>query len=331
MKNYYIRKRSNPKGKRSNPKGKRSNPKGKRSDTKGKKTKKNINHIYTDKNGKRVSKKTIQPYLKMYIAPAYDNVKINKNMNAKVLAIGYDERDRPQYIYNTKCIKSRGKNKFKKLIKFGKEYNNIMKRIENDYKSKVDNKNKQIAIILKLIMDCNFRIGNDKYAKENNSFGVSTLLGKHIKTNNGTANEIVVDFIGKKGVKNTCKIVKSNLRTKKKKYKNTENIFQYTKDGHNYTVKGDDVNEYLGEYTTKNFRTWSANILLITHLLKEKCKIKDGIEYVAKKLHHTPSICKSNYIDPKLLEKYEKNPEKFCEYFKGNVNKRFTKHLSENY
>lgn len=319
MKNYYIRKRSNPKGKIKNK-------------TKGKKnTKKNINHVYLDKNGKRVSKKTIQPYLKMYIAPAYDNVKINKNMNAKVLAIGYDERDRPQYIYNTKCVKSRGKNKFKKLIKFGKQYNNIMKRIENDYKSKVDNKNKQIAIILKLIMDCNFRIGNDKYTKENNSYGVSTLLGKHIKTNDG----IIVDFIGKKGVKNTCKIVdpkmKSNLRTKKKRYKNTENIFQYTKDGQNYTIKGDDVNEYLGKYTTKNFRTWSANILLIKYLLKEKCKTKDGIEYVAKKLHHTPSICKSNYIDPKLVEKYERNPEKFCEYFKGDVNKRFTLHLSQNY
>ena len=311
MKNYYIRK------------------------IKNNKTKKNINHIYLDKNGKRVSKKTIQPYLKMYIAPAYDNVKINKNMNAKVLAIGYDERNRPQYIYNTKCVKSRGKNKFKKLIKFGKQYNSIMKRIENDYKSKVDNKNKQIAIILKLIMDCNFRIGNDKYTKENNSYGVSTLQGKHIKTNNGISNEVVVDFVGKKGVKNTCKIVdpkmKFNLRTKKKRYKNTENIFQYTKDGQNYTIKSDDVNDYLGEYTTKNFRTWSANILLIKYLLKEKCKIKDGIEYVAKKLHHTPSICKSNYIDPKLLEKYETNPEKFCEYFKGDVNKRFTLHLSQNY
>ena len=311
MKNYYIRKI------------KRSNLK--------RKTKKNINHIYLEKNGKRVSKKTIQPYLKMYIAPAYDNVKINKNMNAKVLAIGYDERDRPQYIYNTKCVKSRGKNKFKKLIQFGKQYNNIMKRIENDYKSKVDNKNKQIAMILKLIMDCNFRIGNDKYTKENNSYGVSTLQGKHIKTNGG----IMIDFVGKKGVKNTCIIVdpkmKSNLRTKKKRYKNNENIFQYTKDGKNYTIKSDDVNDYLGEYTTKNFRTWSANILLIKYLLKEKCKIKDGIEYVAKKLHHTPSICKSNYIDPKLVEKYEKNPEKFCEYFKGDVNKRFTTHLSQNY
>ena len=116
MKNYYIRKIKNiPKGKKNK-----------------NKTKKNINHIYLDKNGKRVSKKTIQPYLKMYIAPAYDNVKINKNMNAKILAIGYDERNRPQYIYNSKCVKSRGKNKFRKLIQFGKEYNNIMKRIEND-------------------------------------------------------------------------------------------------------------------------------------------------------------------------------------------------------
>jgi len=333
MKNYYIRKiknkRSNHRGKRSNPKGKRSNHRGKRSNPKGK-TKKNINHVYLDKNGKRVSKKTIEPYLKMYIAPAYDNVKINRNINANVLAIGYDERNRPQYIYNSKCVKSRGKNKFKNLIKFGKEHKKIMKRIENDYKSKTDSKNKQIAMILKIIIDCNFRIGNDKYTKENNSFGVSTLQSKHIKTNDG----VTVDFVGKKGVQNTCKIdnlkMKNNLKTKKKRYKNSEKIFQYTKDGQSYTVNGEDVNIYLGEYTTKNFRTWSANTLLISHLLENNC-LKDGIEYVAKKLHHTPSICKSNYIDPKLVEFYENNPDKFCEYFKGNIDKRFTDFLMKHY
>ena len=307
MKNYYIRKIKNKQ-----------------------KTKKNINHIYSDKNGKQVSKRTIKPYLNMYIAPAYDNVKINMNTNAKVLAIGYDERDRPQYIYNSRCIKSRGKNKFKKLIKFGKERDKIMKKIENDYKSNVDGKNKQIAMILKIIIDCNFRIGNDKYTKENNSFGVSTLQSKHIKTNDG----ITIDFVGKKGVQNTCKIdnikMKNNLKTKKKRYKNNEKIFQYTKDGQSYSIKGEDVNMYLGKYTTKNFRTWSANTLLITNLLENKC-LKDGIEYVAKKLHHTPSICKSNYIDPKLVEYYERDPEKFCEYFKGNIDKRFTEFLIKHY
>jgi len=295
-----------------------------------KKTKRNILHEYKDKTGKNVSKKIIKPYLNIYIAPAYDNVKINKNINAKVLAIGYDEKDRPQYIYNTRCIKSRGKNKFKKLIKFGKNLSKILKKIENDYKSKADSKDKQIAMILKIIMDCNFRIGNDKYTKENNSFGVSTLLAKHIKTNNG----VTVDFVGKKGVQNTCKIenskMKINLKTKKKKYKNKEKIFQYTKDGQTYNIKSDDVNDYLGEYTTKNFRTWSANILLIEYLLKNNC-LKDGIEYVAKKLHHTPSICKTNYIDPKLVDFYENNPEKFCEYFKGNKDKQFTDFLIKHY
>ena len=206
-----------------------------------------------------------------------------------------------------------------------------MKRIENDYKSKIDSKNKQIAMILKIIIDCNFRIGNDKYTKENNSFGVSTLRAKHIKTNNG----VTVDFVGKKGVQNTCKIedtkMKTNLKTKKKKYKNSEKIFQYIKDGQSYTINGEDVNIYLGEYTTKNFRTWSANTLLIEYLVDNKCSIKDGIEYVAKKLHHTPSICKSNYIDPKLVDFYANNPKQFCEYFKGDVNKKFTDFLIKHY
>ena len=127
MKNYYIRKQSNPKGKRSDTKGKKN------------KTKKNINHIYTDKNGKRVSKKTIQPYLKMYIAPAYDNVKINLNKKAKVLAIGYDDKSRPQYVYNKKFTEKMKKKKFKDLYKFGLQYNKIVKDInKNIYYNKYE-------------------------------------------------------------------------------------------------------------------------------------------------------------------------------------------------
>ena len=149
------------------------------------KGKKSIKHEYKDKNGKTISKKTLEPYLKVYIAPAYDNVKINKNINAKVLAIGYDEKDRPQYIYNTRCVKTRGRNKFKKLIKFGKNYKNYYLKLKKIILLTEDTKEKQIAMILKIIIDCNFRIGNDKYTKDNNSFGVSTLESRHININNG--------------------------------------------------------------------------------------------------------------------------------------------------
>ena len=314
MQNYYIRKIKS--------KSKCNNPIGKKS----------IKHEYKDKNGKTVSKRTLEPYLKVYIAPAYDNVKINKNTNAKVLAIGYDERDRPQYIYNSKCVKTRGRNKFKKLIKFGKNYKKLLSKIERDYSSYRDTKEKQIAMILKIIIDCNFRIGNDKYTKDNNSFGVSTLESRHINIKNG----VNIDFIGKKGVQNKCEIedqkMKKNLRTKKKKYKKNQRIFTYQKDGETYEIKSTDVNEYLGEYTTKNFRTWSANVLLIRDLLKNKeNKVKKSIEFVADKLHHTPSICKKNYIDPKLVEYYNKDPDKFCKFFKGDIDKRFTEFLEKNY
>ena len=160
MKNYYIRKRS---------------------DTKVKKTKKNINHIYTDKNGKRVSKKTIQPYLKMYIAPAYDNVKINLCKDQKVLAIGYDNKQRPQYVYNKEFKQEQSIKKFNHMYDFGLKFKEINRVINSDLYSFSDSKEKQISLILKLIMDCNFRVGNEKYCKENNSFGVTTFQKKHIK------------------------------------------------------------------------------------------------------------------------------------------------------
>ena len=125
--------------------------------------------------------------------------------------------------------------------------------------------------------------------------------------------------------------LQKKIRYRKKKYKRNQRIFTYQKDGEIYEIKSTDVNEYLGEYTTKNFRTWSANVLLIQDLLKNKDKVTKSIEFVADKLHHTPSICKKNYIDPKLVEYYEKDPDKFCKFFKGDVDKKFTEFLERNY
>ena len=283
-------------------------------------------HKYTDKKGKSIKKVKVD----FYIAPAYNNVKINTNKNAKVLAIGYDDKNRPQYIYNKNQIKKRSNSKFKQLIKFGKNYDKIINKIESDFSKRGDSKNKQISMILKIIMDCNFRIGNDKYTKDNNSFGVSTLTKKHLKSSNG---HLIIDFIGKKGVRNKCvvrnKKIKNNLLTQKKKLKSDDRVFTYDLQ----EIKSTDVNEYLkelGNYTTKNFRTWGANIELIKLLIVDN-DIKESIDTVAQKLHHTSAICKKNYIDPKLIELYETNPKKFKSQFKGDINKKFTQFLISNY
>lgn len=291
---------------------------------------KKYKYKYYTKNGKKLSFNTVKKYMNFYIPPAYENVKINKNRNKKIQAIGYDIKNRAQYIYNNSYKKKSTKNKFSSLIEFGHNYPRILSKINKDLQSK-NEKQKQIAMILKIIIDCNFRIGNEKYTRDNNSFGVSTLQKKHFNIKH---NQIIINFVGKKGVINKCtlknkKIIKS-IKKKHKSINKNDNIFTY---GKTEKVESTDVNNYLkqfGNYTTKNFRTWRANIQLINLLLKYN-DLKKSITIVANNLHHTPSICKKNYIDNNLLEFYNSNPKKFKIYFSGNINDKFIKFLKLNY
>lgn len=287
---------------------------------------KKYTYKYYDKRG-NILKNVKKSLEGIYIPPGYNDVMINKNKNSKILAIGSDNKGRKQYIYNKKSINKNSKNKFKKLILFGKKYNNIINKINNDLNK--NNKDKLIALILKIMIECNFRIGNEKYTKDNNSYGVSTLTKNHINIKN---NKVIIDFIGKKGVRNICNVTNkkiiNNLKTLKNK--NNNRIFNYN----NENITSEDVNNYLkqfGNFTTKNFRTWGANIELIKELLKKNSTIKDCIDNVAYKLHHTSSICKKNYLEPKLIEKFTDNPIKFREDFKGNIYNKFVKHLINNY
>lgn len=292
---------------------------------------KKYQYRYYTKNGRSLSFNKIKHKLNnIYIPPAYDNVKINLRKNDKIIAIGYDTKNRAQYIYHNNYKQESTDDKFSNLIDFGKNYQRILSKINNDLLSK-NEKIKQIAMILKIIIDCNFRIGNKKYTRDNNSFGVSTLQKKHLSI---TKNEIIIDFIGKKGVRNKCtlknKHILNNIKKKRKSLNKNDNIFTYDK---SKKITSKDVNDYLkqfGNYTTKNFRTWGANIQLIKLLLKYN-DFKKCITIVADKLHHTPSICKKNYIDNNLIEFYKSQPEKFIKYFSGNVNDKFIKFLKSNY
>ena len=284
---------------------------------------KKYNHKYYDKNDKEIkNKKRIEEAIKgVYIAPAYNNVKINLKKDEKVLAIGYDDKNRSQYVYNKKFTQAQSYKKFDKMIEFGKNFNKINDKINDDLYTVKDSKNKQIAIILKLIMECQFRIGNDVYSKKNRSYGTTTLQGKHIKVK--SKNELVIDFNGKKNVRNVCtvknkKLIKT-LRQKKRTINKNDRIFTYRRGEKYYNIKSSDVNKYLkqfGKFTAKDFRTWGANIELIKELMKNKnSELKKCIENVSIKLHNTPTICKSNYLDPELMEFYKNDREGFREHF----------------
>jgi len=299
------------------------------------KTKKGYTYEYYDKKNTKVNEAIVKRCLEgIYIPPAHNDVKINLNNKDKVRAIGYDVKGRAQYVYNKSFKEKQSKSKFKHMIKFGESYRKIFKQISNDLYTETDSKNKQIAAVLKIVIDCNFRIGNDKYSKENKSYGVTTLENRHIRVKKDT---VTIDFIGKKGVRNTCKVrnkkLSKNLRKKKKTIRKNDRVFSYRVKNRYYNVKSTDVNKYLkqfGNFTAKNFRTWGANIELISHLIqqeqeesetKKKKQVTDALKIVAEKLHNTPSVCRSNYIDPYLIDVFMKDTKRFYSTFRGSPTK----------
>tara|TARA_B100000900_G_C20559482_1_gene708232 strand:+ start:236 stop:1198 length:963 start_codon:yes stop_codon:yes gene_type:complete len=285
-------------------------------------------HEYRDKQGKRLTKQEYLPYIKhIYIAPAYDQVKINKSKRDKILAIGVDDRGRKQYTYNPNYIQNSTDNKYRKLIEFGNNYECIMRRVHKDMISFDDGKKKQIAMILKVIDECNFRIGNERYVKENKSYGVCTLENQHVKVK---GSEVLLDFIGKEGVRNTCRVkhprLVKNLKQRKKTLQKKDRIFSYRSNNQYYSVSASDVNKYLkqfGDFSAKNFRTWTANVDLIKELQKQTGDIKkhltQSIKRVAARMHHTPSICKKNYINKELIDLYLDSNDRFRYYFRSKT------------
>jgi DNA topoisomerase-1 len=258
---------------------------------------------------------------KMKIPPAYDNVTIINNK--KILAYGYDSKNRKQVIYNPKYIKDRADKKYDKIEDFNKYFLKIKKCIAKDIRSSGE-KTKIIAMIITLILSCGFRIGNKKYEKENNSHGITTLKFSHISicgsngSNGSNGCNIEFDFIGKKGVRNksVCnnKYIYQYLSKKCEDLKSNSDIGDAYIFAHNdICINSVDVNNYLANklgvnITTKDLRTWNANNLFTKFFNKlvdsKDCKnpIKRAIELTAIQLHNTPSVCKNSYIDPKIIE-----------------------------
>ena len=231
----------------------------------------------------------------------------------KVIKIWYDSKGKKQYVYHPDYVKKKSQQKYSKILKQIKLFEKIYKNILIDLKSN-DQHNKQIAIILYLMIKCGFRVGNKYYEKHYNSYGISTIKMKHIKLIE--PNIIQFDFIGKKGVRNydTCnnKIIYNFFQEILKKYNKEEKIF--------LKITSKDVNRYLNKYgkgdiSSKDLRTWMANMLFIQFCaknikLKKKNIIKDSIECVSKKLHNTPAICKKSYIDINIINCIERKIKK---------------------
>jgi DNA topoisomerase IB len=268
--------------------------------------------VYLDTKNKQISdNESLTRFKKLNIPPAYKDVKISLTANNYLQAIGVDDKGRTQYIYNKSFVAKQSRNKYYALKNFGKHITKIRQDIRalllNEAKP-ITTKEKMIALVIYILDNCHFRIGNIKYFNDHESHGVSTLQPKHLKFK--STNELDIEFIGKKGVLNQCvlkdpiaiKLMKQlSDATKKHKYPHSFLFYYMNKDNDDEQpelIKPIDINNFLAEYhpdiTLKMFRTWGANYLFLEEMIKHK---NDFMEIF--KIH---SLNSSNNNNKKLIE-----------------------------
>ena len=294
------------------------------------------NKIVTDRN-------LIKRLESIYIPPMYKELVVAKSENNKIQAIGSDSRDRRQYIYNPKYTKKRNNRKYDNIMDLGKSIVKIEKDNEislNSLSSKPYNKwqlpEDYIPIIIYMLRMYHFRIGNECYANDNNSYGITTLKKEHIIFTKN--NKFKIEFVGKKGILNSytdnnpkaniVKILKILIENASK----DGYLFKYVKEGYQQFITPEHIhtffmNNYNAKITPKMFRTWYGNYHMIEHLhdlfkegkLKPKMKkmeinqiVSKCSEHVSSKLNNTPSVSKESYIDNKIIELVIKNPYRFA-------------------
>lgn len=257
---------------------------------------------------------------KLVIPPGYKDVWIAISPNAHIQATGIDKKGRKQYRYHAKWREHRDADKFYRMLQFAEALPKIRRAVRRDLKLRGLPKKKILATIVALLEKTLIRVGNEEYAEENNSFGLTTLHDKHVHVE---GNSIRFTFKGKSGVYHDLEITEPNLAYVIKKAKDVPGfeLFQYydEKDLRHH-VTSEDVNDYIrqssGEYfTAKDFRTWHATILAAEHLAKlekfenesqAKHNIIVAIDEVASHLGNTRSVCRKCYIHPAILEQYRR-------------------------
>lgn len=291
---------------------------------------------YTDIAGKPITNAAHLEYAKsLVIPPAYRDVKIFIYPKGKIPSIvfeGTDEAGRLQQIYSKEHREAADREKFQKLIRFGELLPEIFSNMEKDVREKDHTLDRAIALILKIVSKCYFRIGHEKYEKMYESHGISTLQRKHFYVRGDSAVEI--KFVGKKGVLNECLIEDPLLVRQIIEYMKGKKPEDYVFVHGGERVRAIEINDYLKKYdpdfTSKMFRTFDTNTLLIQFLgnrdrptklsLKErKHLITESMQEISQCVNNTPAICKKSYANADLIELYLEDPAAYEKMFMRNT------------
>ena len=263
-------------------------------------------------------KATLARIRSLVIPPAWTAVWICPNPRGHLQATGRDARGRKQYRYHPKWRQVRDGTKYDRLIAFGQALPQIRRRTDADLRRDGLPREKVLAAVVRLLEKTFIRVGNDEYARENRSFGLTTMRDGHVRVSGSTVRFI---FRGKSGVEHALALDDRRLARIVKQCRDLpgQELFQY-KDDHGTVVDigSGDVNAYLREitgeeFTSKDFRTWAGTVLAAQLLRKyervesdarAKKNVVAAIEQVAKQLGNTRAVCRKCYVHPAVIDAY---------------------------
>ena len=274
---------------------------------------------YKDAGGRPVRDAVTLARIKvLVIPPAWTDVWICPWPDGHIQATGRDARGRKQYRYHNGWRTVRDAAKYERTVAFGRALSKIRRVTNRHLKLSGLPKRKVLAVLVQLLETTLIRVGNSEYARDNRSFGLTTMRDGHATLLGGS---IQFKFRGKSGIHHAISLHDKRLARVVKKCQELpgQELFQYVHDtGEVCDVKSDDVNDYLREiageeFTAKDFRTWAGTVLAVIALREfeafdtkagAKKNIVRAIESVARRLGNTPSVCRKCYIHPAVLDAY---------------------------
>ncbi|QWT19074.1 DNA topoisomerase IB [Bacillus sp. NP157] len=273
---------------------------------------------YLGSDGKTVADEDVLARIRaLAIPPAYTQVWICANPRGHLQATGRDARARKQYRYHARWRSERDRGKFTRILEFGAALPALRRRLRKDLALPGLPRDKVLALVVSLLEETMIRVGNDTYARQNNSFGLTTLRSRHVAVRRG---RIEFHFRGKSGQWRDVDLDDRRLVKAVRRVQELpgQRLFQYLDDdGHRQPVDSGMVNDYLrevtgGEFTAKDFRTWGGTVHAVavlagTAMPEEggeravKAALAQAVKDVAAVLGNTPAVCRASYIHPEVF------------------------------
>lgn len=260
---------------------------------------------------------TLKRIQSLAIPPAWKEVWICPTADGHIQATGRDARGRKQYRYHPQWTALRGANKFQQLEEFGNALPRIRRSVKRDMRRRGTPHQKMVAVLVRLLELTLVRIGSEQYAKNNHSYGLTTLRRRHASV---AGTRVRLRFKGKSGVQHDITVNDKQIATVLKRCLEIpgQELFQYrSKDGKISSISSGCVNDYLkkaadADFTARHYRTWAASVYMLRQLqraaadnsIATQAVLVRAIKKTASRLGNTPAVCRKCYIHPGLFTAY---------------------------